>query len=145
MRGNIKGALYGRGGSRKVYPVSVVDPCLGLGLTSSVFRSLQGNEPQKKELKRIIQAGSIFKAQNVPHGDLEPELPCTMNAASRQLYTAAQDFTVARDAAMASADAACLLTLLGFEGLAQVMVVSEAVPLEVLFSVLMAWRSHALT
>ena len=60
--------------------------------------------------------GSIFKAQNVPHGDLEPELPCTMNAASRQLYTAAQDFTVARDAAMASADAACLLTLLGFEG-----------------------------
>ena len=54
MRGNIRGALYGRGDSRKVYPVSVVDPCLGLGLTSSVFRSLQGNEPQKKELKRII-------------------------------------------------------------------------------------------
>ena len=53
MRGNIniKGALYGRGDRRKVYPASVVDPCLGL--TSSVFRSLYGNEPNK-ELKRII-------------------------------------------------------------------------------------------
>ena len=75
--------------------------------------------------------GSIFKAQNVPHGDLEPELPCTMNAASRQLYRAAQDSTVARDAAMASADATCLRILLGFEGFAQVMVVFWAVPLEV--------------